>query len=268
MIRAASVHLAPASSYPRFAPRRTREIVPLLTAMPTSARGEEIASRVLDRLETEVVVLDAKGTIVFCNEAARRLLAANAGVFTHRGALHFTDFENNRWLQSQFVTAPQASECKRMTFIFNADQRKRSHCFVEYSLRRTHGTIEFCPDILAGNQLSGRGRRAPVIEPFRPDTGRKASGAISKGRRASDGRGKSVRRIVPHRAQSAAVRLREGGGPASGGTYASDVGRRLTSRTRPNLSSVLQSTCGIRWRREKSYCGTNFRWWAVLGLNQ
>ena len=60
----------------------------------------EIASRVLDNLELEVIVIDAAGSIQFCNAAARELLSTAKVALSRCEDLLFGDGETNRWLRS------------------------------------------------------------------------------------------------------------------------------------------------------------------------
>lgn len=84
------------------------------------ASKAEIASQVLDRLRVEIVVLDGTGLIVFCNAAARRLLAGNDSMFSHRNRLRFSDPDVNRWLQSHLCSASQPGE--RTVLVLDEDQ--------------------------------------------------------------------------------------------------------------------------------------------------
>ena len=74
-------------SYARHAP--TAGQMPI-TAV--HAHDDPIVHRVLDRLGHEIVVLDEQGGVVFCNERARQLMAANRHIGVSRtGHLHFLD---------------------------------------------------------------------------------------------------------------------------------------------------------------------------------
>lgn len=125
MLGSASLRTMPGSTNRRSTPPRVSGFARYGEPVRVSGSDAEIASRVLERLQLEVIVLDPTGAIVFCNGAARRLLAANAGVFSHRGSLHFANCENNRWLQSELRSEPQAREPKHMVLILQEDPGKQ-----------------------------------------------------------------------------------------------------------------------------------------------
>ncbi|HEX4157242.1 MAG TPA: helix-turn-helix transcriptional regulator [Rhizomicrobium sp.] len=77
----------------------------------------ELASRILDHLELEIIAVDAAAEIVFCSEPARRLLSANKAVFSHRGNLFFRDGGNTRWFQSVLSALSQGRACECTTLI-------------------------------------------------------------------------------------------------------------------------------------------------------
>jgi DNA-binding CsgD family transcriptional regulator len=114
--------------------------------LTTSANGD-IARRVLDRLEAEILVVDAAGAILLCNHPGSRLLSTNDGVFSCRGNLAFRDCGNSRWFRSVLSSLLLGKECEPTALI--SDDRSAQRRLVSVDLldhkpgERSHFLVTF-----------------------------------------------------------------------------------------------------------------------------
>lgn len=125
MLGAASTHPRAASPYLHFEAPQPGPAIDCATPLaPAPEADGEIASKVLEHLDMELFVLNATAAIVYCNEAARRLLTQKADIFSRRGELCFANCEKNRWLRSQLSALHQSGERAAASLVPGEDPRE------------------------------------------------------------------------------------------------------------------------------------------------